>query len=72
MQPREPFLDIPGPFAIHDMRCAVEPGEPAVYRLNDGIFYPSWKAQRQGWKLVQAKSLFQRWLLRTFFPKEPK
>ncbi len=67
---REPKLAVPGPFALHDMRCAVEPGEHAVYNLSDGIFYPSWKAQGEGWRLVRARGRFGRWLLRTFFKSE--
>lgn len=67
MKPREPNIEVPGPFAIHDMRCAVEPGESAVYFLNDGVFYPSWKAQEKGWQLVQAKTRFQRWILKFVF-----
>lgn len=67
MEPREPLLEVPGPFAIHDMRCAVEPGEHAVYCLNDGIFYPSWRARKNGWHLVQAKSRFQRLVIKLLF-----
>lgn len=70
MNPREPFLEVQGPFAIHDMRCAIESGEHAVYCLNDGVFYPSRKAEKDGWRLVQAKTRFQHWLLNTFFAKD--
>ena len=64
---QEPKLEIPGPFALHDMRCAVEPGQHAIYRLDNGVFYPSWKAQRDGGKLVQAKTRLQRWVLNLIF-----
>lgn len=67
MKPREPQIEVPGPFAIHDMRCAVLPHESAVYHLNDGVFYPSWQAQAYGWRLVQARTWFQRLALRLAF-----
>lgn len=67
---RKTKLEIFGPFAIHDMPCAVEPKEHAVYHLDNGVFYPSWEAQRAGWKLVHAKTRFQRWILNLIFDGE--
>jgi hypothetical protein len=64
---REPRFEDHGLFAFHDQRCAIEPSEPAVYQMWNGVFAPSWKAQKEGWFLVEAKSAFQRWLLQTFF-----
>jgi hypothetical protein len=69
--PREPKILNLGLPVFHDMRCCVAPGEPAVYRTNDGVFLPSWKAQGEGWKLVRARNWFQRWILRAFFEFDP-
>lgn len=52
-----------GPWAKHDQECAVKPGEYAVLNLNTGIFYPSWKAKREGWRLVKTNK-FQRFIMK--------
>lgn len=62
--PREPTVDNHGIFARHDQRCAVYSGEHAVLNLNEGIFHPSWKAQRDGWRLVYANTWWKRTLVR--------
>lgn len=66
------FLDL-GMAYDHDMPCAVYHGDSegshAVLNSNKGVFEPSWKAQREGWQLVQAKTKFQKWLLRKFFSR---
>ena len=49
-----------GPWAEHNMPCAVRHDEPAVLDMNTGVFKPSWKAQREGWMLVKVP----RWLRR--------
>lgn len=56
----EPTTHIPnvvcpgGPFAIHDMACAVHhQSEKAVLELNEHVFHPSWKARGDGWRLVR-------------------
>lgn len=64
--PREPIIEIHGPVAFHDQRCCILPGESAVYYFNDGVFYPSWRAQADGWRLVRAKTRFGRWVLSLF------
>lgn len=54
-----------GPWAVHDMPCAVlHKTEKAVLDMNANVFQPSWKAQSEGWRLVQARTWFQRFLLR--------
>lgn len=51
----------------HNMPCCVHSlTERAVLNCNTGNFQPSWKAQTEGWRLIQAKTRFQRWLLRFF------
>lgn len=65
--PREPRVDNHGIFAQHDQRCAVLRGEHAVLDCGEGVFYPSWKAQKAGWHLVHAKTWFQRLALRIAF-----
>lgn len=67
-----PTLDSDGMVAFHDQACPVyHQEEKSVYDCNDGIFQPSWKAQQEGWIMVQAKTRFQRWLLKTFFGEVP-
>jgi hypothetical protein len=58
-----------GLVAIHNMPCMVQNGvyreiEPAVIDLNSGIFHPSWRAQRDGWFLIRARSKWQRFVCR--------
>lgn len=64
-----PTIEFHGPAATHDMPCCVDylAGEPAVLNTNTGVFGPSWAARRRGWRLVRADTVFQRWILRTFF-----
>lgn len=50
----------------HTMRCAVLPGKHAVLAAT-GVFHPSWTAQAAGWRLVQAKTKLQKFVLNTFF-----
>lgn len=64
MEPREPTIEVYGPVATHDQRCAVLPGESAVLDLDTGRFQPSWAAQAQGWRLVRARNWWQRIALR--------
>lgn len=57
-----------GPIATHNYPCPIYWGDQkAVYRLNDGVFLPSWYAQRLGWQTVHAKTPFQRWVLKLLF-----
>jgi hypothetical protein len=51
-------LEVPGPFAIHNMPCAVCAVQPAVYFLDNGTFEPCWTCQEKGWQLRQKR----RWL----------
>lgn len=53
----------------HNMPCIVQNGvyrdvEPAVIDVNSGIFHPSWRAQRDGWFLIRARSQWQRFVCR--------
>lgn len=69
---RTPNIDSDGMVAFHDQACPVFYHEQkAVYGCNDGLFQPSWKAQKEGWIMVQCKTKFQRWLLKTFFGITP-
>lgn len=52
-----------GPWVKHNMPCAVEPSQKAVYDLGQGVFLPSWAAQRQGWMLIKPPK-WLRWFLR--------
>ena len=56
-----------GPWALHNMPCAIDRQEHAVLELSTGIFLPSWKAQRDGWRLVKAPQ-WLRWFLRFYEP----
>lgn len=44
-------LEVPGPFAIHNMPCAVCSERPAVYVLCNGTYEPCWGCQGRGWIL---------------------
>ena len=52
-----------GPWAIHDMPCAIYQDKPAVLDLNTGMFHPSWRAQEDGWMLVKVPR-WARWIVR--------
>ena len=49
----EPTVEFNGPAAEHNMPCAVHGDEHAVLQANTGVFLPSWKAQKEGWRLVK-------------------
>lgn len=67
MIPREPTIETHGPVARHDQRCAVLRGASAVLDMDQWVFHPSWRAQAEGWALVQARTRFQRLALRLAF-----
>ncbi len=58
-----------GPWAEHNMPCAVKQSEPAVLDLGTGIFMPSWEAQRDGWMLIKAPK-WLRGFLKRYRPSE--
>lgn len=51
----------------HDQACAVYHTQLAHYDLDRNIFQPCDIARSQGWRLVQAKSKFQRLVLKWVF-----
>lgn len=58
-----------GLVATHNMPCGVMNGvyrdsESAVIDLSSGVFFPSWRAQRDGWFLIRARSRWQRFVCR--------
>lgn len=54
-----------GPWATHDMPCCIcHQTEHAVLNLNEGVFQPSWKAQKKGWKLIHVKTPLQKFILK--------
>jgi hypothetical protein len=64
-KPREPtWYECNPMFASHDQRCAVEEGEFAVYNCQTGVFHPSWKAQKDGWRMIQVTTWWQRLLFK--------
>lgn len=53
-----------GPWAMHNMPCAVCHTNKAVLHLNEGVFEPCWDCQRKGWKIEkQEKSWWHRFFL---------
>ena len=70
MEPRTPNVVVHGPVAEHDQCCAVYNTESAVLDLSEGVFLPSWRAQKNGWHLVRARTRLQRLALRLFFAGE--
>lgn len=67
VKPFKITVDNHGLFALHNMPCAVYNEESAVYSCATGNFHPSWKAKKEGWELVRAKTKFQKFLLSAFF-----
>lgn len=47
-----------GPWADHDMPCAVCRTRPAVLDLASGVFEPCWECQSDGWQLRKRRRLF--------------
>ena len=60
MERFKPTIKFTGLAVTHNQCCCVYDDEPAVYNGNTGIFEPSWKAQRKGWKLVNINGKFKR------------
>lgn len=65
-----PTIEVHGPYAEHDQCCAIMFYEPAVLDMHEWVFRPSWKAQKDGWRLVRARNWLQRAVLRAFFGVE--
>lgn len=42
-----------GPWAMHDMACAVCHDRKAVLDIGTGIFQPCWSCQSSGWTLAR-------------------
>ena len=53
-----------GPWAKHNMPCAVYTACRAVLELETGIFMPSNEAHRAGWRLVCVPKWLRPWLRR--------
>lgn len=62
-----PKIRVLGPAAEHDQSCAVLHGAKAVLDMDSWVFQPSWRAQADGWHLVQARTSWQRVVLRLVF-----
>lgn len=64
MQLMKPTVETDGgPWATHDMPCAVYQDKPAVLDLSTGMFHPSWRAQEEGWMLVRVPR-WAKWIVR--------
>jgi hypothetical protein len=57
-----------GPWAEHNMPCAVCREHHAVLDLSCGVMEPCWRCQRDGWKLTRVK---RRWWNGWRKPKGP-
>lgn len=55
-----------GPWAEHNMPCAVCYKQYAVIQLNTWRFHPCWDCQKQGFNLTHAKSKLSKWILSFF------
>ena len=49
-----------GPWASHNMPCPVCQDNHAVLNLNEGIFGPCRKCEKEGWEIIKHLSLWQR------------
>lgn len=52
-----------GLYAKHNQNCSIFFKEKAVFDCQKNVFEPSWEAQRQGWKLIQSKTLWQKFCM---------
>lgn len=48
-----------GPWAQHDMACAVCHENKAVLRLDNYSFLPCWECQKKGWQLIHSPALMK-------------
>ena len=70
VETRKPTIIHHGPVAEHDMACAVfHRHESAVLNLDIGVFEPSWKARSEGWRLIRARTRFQKLVWRLVFDR---
>lgn len=51
----------------HNFPCPVYRDQKAIHVSPGFYFQPSWEAQKDGWKLIQAKSCIQKIVIRIFF-----
>lgn len=56
-----------GPWATHNYPCPVYQDLHAIINLNSGVFTPSRKAESEGWRLIQVKGWFKKWLFNLIF-----
>ena len=50
--------EVHGPFAEHNFPCPVCHTNPAVLEMTEGVFWPCWSCQEQGWKVTKSR---KRW-----------
>ena len=50
-----------GPWADHDMPCAVCHVNSAVLNLNDASFHPCWSCIAEGWVLRRPRKWLNKW-----------
>lgn len=55
------------PFCEHNYPCPVYWEDKAILQMGKGHFEPGWRAQRNGWRLIQINSPIQRWVFKLFF-----
>ena len=69
-KPNDPQIRNCGLWATHSQPCAVLHKEEkfAVIDCANEVFHPGHEARELGWRLVQAKTRWQRFLLDRFFP----
>ena len=66
----KPNMVVVGPSADHNMPCCVYGDRPAIYNMSNGIFYPSWKATEEGWRLVHLHNRLERFIFKVLFGGE--
>jgi hypothetical protein len=54
------------PICLHNYPCPIYQDQKAVRIMGSNYFQPSWKAQKEGYKIVKAENFIQRFLLRFF------
>ena len=50
----------------HNYPCPIYPDEKAVRMIGSNYFQPSWKAQKDGYKIVKVENKLQKLLIKLF------
>lgn len=55
------------PFCTHNYPCPIYHNKKAVRIIGSGYFQPSWDAQKDGYKIIKASNLIQKFAVKYLF-----